>query len=190
MLAFWQALLLIALAEMGDKTQLVALSFATRYRPLVVLAGVTVATLLVHLVSVVLGELLGLALPTFWLQLTAGLAFIVFGLWTTRGDNGPAKAKEAGRLGPLMTVALTFFLAELGDKTMLATVTIASQQGQFVPVWLGSTLGMVLADGLAIGLGVLAGRQLPERLVRYVAAAIFLTVGLWLLAGLFSRPGS
>ncbi len=179
MIAFWQSLLLILLAEMGDKTQLVALTFATRYSARTVLGGVFAATLLVHLFSVAIGELLGLALPAFWLGIAAGLAFIVFGLWTLRGDtledDGP---KALHRFGPFLTVAVTFFLAELGDKTMLATITLASQHQAFVPVWLGSTLGMVVADGIAVLVGTVAGRRLPERAIRYGAAAIFILAGI------------
>jgi Ca2+/H+ antiporter, TMEM165/GDT1 family len=183
MAAFWQAFLFILIAEMGDKTQLVALTFATRFAARTVLAGVFAATLLVHLFSVAIGELLGLALPTFWLGLAAGAAFIAFGLWTLRGDTlDESEPRALAWFGPFLTVAITFFLAELGDKTMLATITLASQQRAFVPVWLGSTLGMVVADGIAILVGVAAGRRLPERAIRYVAAAIFVVAGLWTIA--------
>jgi len=183
MAAFWQAFLFILAAEMGDKTQLVALTFATRFAARTVLAAVFVATLLVHLFSVAIGELLGLALPAFWLGLAAGLAFIGFGLWTLRGDTlDESEPRALARFGPFLTVAITFFLAELGDKTMLATITLASQQRAFVPVWLGSTLGMVAADGIAILVGMAAGRRLPERAIRYVAAAIFIVAGIWTIA--------
>ena len=182
MLPFWQSLLFIAAAEMGDKTQLVALAFATQFPARVVLAGVFVATLLVHLVSVAIGELLGLALPTFWIQIGAGLAFIGFGIWTLRGDSLEEEETRKYRFGPFLTVAITFFLAELGDKTMLATITLASQQQAFVPVWLGSTLGMVAADGVAVLLGAVAGKSLPRRPIQIGAAAIFIGFGLWTLA--------
>ena len=182
MAEFWQALFLIAVAEMGDKTQLVSLAFATRYSARTVLGGILVATLLVHLVSVALGDLLGFALPRVWNSLAAGLAFIGFGLWTLRG--GKLRVEETTRqpkLGPFLTVAMTFFLAELGDKTMLMTVTLASEVHSFLPVWLGSTLGMVVADGITIGVGRAAGR-LPERAIRYSAATIFILAGLVLIA--------
>src|SRR5262249_3392118 len=157
------ALFMVFIAEMGDKTQLVALAFATRYTAQTVLAGVFAATLLVHLFSVGLGELVGITLPLLWVKLLAGVAFLGFGWWTLRGDELTETDKlEDRRVGPMLTVATTFFLAELGDKTMLATVTIASQQHDFVGVWLGSTVGMVIADGLAILLGKVLGRQLPE----------------------------
>ncbi len=173
----------ILAAEMGDKTQLVALAFATRYNARTVLIGVTLATLLVHLFSVLIGEVLGATLPTFWIGLAAGLAFIGFGIWTLRGDKldeEGEKLKEH-RLGPIFTVGLTFFLAEIGDKTMLATITLSSQYQQFIPVWIGSTLGMVVADGLAVLLGVVAGKRLPERLIKIVAALLFIGTGIFTL---------
>jgi Ca2+/H+ antiporter, TMEM165/GDT1 family len=151
MTAFWVSLFFVLIAEMGDKTQLVALAYATRYSTGTVMAGVFGATLLVHLFSVIIGETASLALPVVWIKLLAGFAFIGFGLWTLRGDElKDDEIESRNRFSPLLTVAITFFLAELGDKTMLATITIASQQQSFVGVWLGSTVGMVLADGLAI----------------------------------------
>ncbi|MDQ2870766.1 MAG: TMEM165/GDT1 family protein [Acidobacteriota bacterium] len=185
MTPFWIALSLVFVAEMGDKTQLVALAFATRYRAAVVLAGVLVATLVIHLGSVWIGEAAGKALPRFWIDLLAGAAFIGFGLWTLRGDElGDQKASK-DRFGPFLTVATTFFLAELGDKTMLATVTIASQQSSFLGVWLGSSLGMVLADGLAIIVGQVMGKRLPHKLIQYGAALIFLASGVFTLVQAF-----
>ena len=178
MAAFVQALFFITVAEMGDKTQLVTLAFATRFSARLVLAVIFVATLLVHLMSVALGELLGLVIPTFWMTLVAGLAFVGFGLWTLRGERlDDEPVAKPPKLGPFLTVASTFFLAELGDKTMLATMTLASQAHDFVSVWIGSTLGMVLADGLAILLAAALGHSLPERAIRYTAAAIFLVSG-------------
>ena len=179
MKAFWIATFFVLIAEMGDKTQLVALAFATRYAAGTVMAGVFAATLLVHVVSVALGEAATVAVPVFWVQFVSGLAFIGFGAWTLRGDElGDEGEVKEHRWGPFFTVALTFFVAELGDKTMLTTVTIASQQHQFVPVWLGSTVGMVLADGLAIVVGKVLGARLPDRLIRYGAAVIFILTGL------------
>jgi Ca2+/H+ antiporter, TMEM165/GDT1 family len=184
--AFWYSTFVIALAEMGDKSQLVALAYATRYSWKVALAGVTVATLLVHLFSVALGRAAGLALPTFWLQIAAGGAFIVFGLWTLRGDTyDEGDAKSHTRFGPFLTVATTFFLSELGDKTMFATVTLAVQRSSWVGVWLGSTLGMVAADAVAILVGRVMGKRLPERAIKWVAAAIFILFGLVTLAEAF-----
>lgn len=185
MFAFWQSLVFIALAEMGDKTQLVALAFATRFNARVVLAGVFVATLVVHLFSVALGEALGLVIPTFWLTLAAGLSFIGFGMWTLRGDSLDGdETSTFRRFGPFLTVAIAFFLAELGDKTMLATVTLASQLRDAFPVWIGSTLGMVIADGLAVMVGIAVGKRLPTRAIKYGSATVFIISGIATLAAL------
>jgi putative Ca2+/H+ antiporter (TMEM165/GDT1 family) len=175
---FVLSLFFVFAAEMGDKTQLVALAFATRYAAQTVLLGVFGATLLVHLFSVGLGELVGLTIPVFWVHVLAGVSFIVFGLWTLQGDElSDDDRLSERRWGPLMTVGTTFFLAELGDKTMLMTVTLASQHHSFVGVWLGSSLGMVVADGLAIMGGRVLGTRLPERFIKFGAAAIFLVTG-------------
>lgn len=170
---------MIFVAEMGDKTQLVALCLATRFKAKVVLAGIFVATLLVHIVSVGLGGGLGKLLPEGWIKLAAGIAFIGFGLWTLRGDSMDDDECEniQGR-SPFMLVAVTFFLAELGDKTMLSTVALATDH-PLIPVWLGSTLGMVLSDGLAIIVGQILGAKLPERAVKIGAAVIFFGFGIF-----------
>lgn len=185
MWAFLVSLGLVFAAEMGDKTQLVALAFATRFRALTVLLGVFAATILVHLLSVFLGETASLFIPIFWIEIVAGASFILFGLWTMRGDKLDENENKDSKLGPFMTVATAFFLAELGDKTMLMTITIASQQQYFVAVWLGSTVGMVLADGIAIAVGKLAGRNLPEKVIKYGAAATFFASGLYTIYGAF-----
>jgi len=179
---FWISLIYVFVAEMGDKTQLVALAFATKYKALTVLAGVFLATLAVHLLSVVIGGAISHVLPVFWIKIFAGLSFIGFGLWTLRGDSlDEDEMKKPSRCGPLLTVAFAFFIAELGDKTMLATVTIASEQKDFYGVWFGSTIGMVLADALAIVVGRLMGKNLPENLIKYGGAAVFLLSGVWTL---------
>ena len=126
MSAFLYSFFFIAVAEMGDKSQLVALAFATRYRPWLVLGAIFAATLLVHLFSVIIGETLGRLIPDFWLALTAGLAFVGFGLWTLRGDRLDDDSVQHSGFGAFLAVGITFLVAELGDKTMLATVTLAS----------------------------------------------------------------
>jgi putative Ca2+/H+ antiporter (TMEM165/GDT1 family) len=173
----------IFVAELGDKSQLMALTFATRFKPVPVLIGITVATAVVHLASVGIGYGLGVALPTGWISLIAGLAFLAFGAWTLRGDKlteeEKRKAEKTGK-SAIVAVGVAFFLAELGDKTMLATITLATKYGWF-GTWLGSTLGMVAADALAILVGRLLGRHLPERAIRYGAAVLFAICGLWLI---------
>ncbi|WP_327010980.1 TMEM165/GDT1 family protein [Dactylosporangium sp. NBC_01737] len=174
----------IFVAELGDKSQLMALTFATRFKTLPVLIGITVATAVVHLVSVAVGYGLGAALPTGWISLVAAVAFFAFGAWTLRGDSltdaERDKASQPTTRSAILAVGVAFFLAELGDKTMLATITLATQHGWF-GTWLGSTLGMVAADALAILLGRLLGKRLPERTIKYGAAVLFAVFGAWLL---------
>jgi len=175
--AFWLSLAMVFIAELGDKTQLVALGLAARFRAGVVLLGILAATLAVHVISVVLGGCAGKVLPCSWIQLFAGLSFIGFGLWTLRGDSledGDTGSHRSG--SPFWIVTVTFFLAELGDKTMLTTVSLATDYS-LLPVWLGSSLGMVVSDGLAILVGQLLGKNLPERAVKIGAACIFFAFG-------------
>jgi putative Ca2+/H+ antiporter (TMEM165/GDT1 family) len=175
----------IFVAELGDKSQLMALAFATRYRALPVLAGIAAATAVVHLVSVVVGALLGAALPARPVNLLAGLAFLAFAAWTLRGDalseDQASRARRRSTGGAVLAAGVAFFLAELGDKTMLATITLATREG-LVGTWLGSTLGMVAADAIAILIGQQLGKRLPERAVRIGAAASFVVFGALLLA--------
>jgi putative Ca2+/H+ antiporter (TMEM165/GDT1 family) len=187
MSAVWTSLVLsfavIFVAELGDKSQLMALTFATRYRALPVLVGISAATAVVHAVSVGIGYGLGAALPTDWISLAAALAFFAFALWTLRGDkltDDEREKAERSTRSAVVAASVAFFLAELGDKTMLATITLATDHGWF-GTWLGSTLGMVAADALAIAVGRLLGRTLPERIIRYGAAALFAVFGIWLL---------
>ncbi|HTJ37997.1 MAG TPA: TMEM165/GDT1 family protein [Dactylosporangium sp.] len=173
----------IFVAELGDKSQLMALTFATRFRTVPVLIGITIATAVVHLVSVAVGYGLGAALPTAWISLVAAIAFFGFGAWTLRGDkltdDERDKAERTTR-SAIIAVGVSFFLAELGDKTMLATITLATQHGWF-GTWVGSTVGMVAADALAIVVGRQLGRHLPEKAIKYGASALFAVFGIWLL---------
>ena len=174
----------IFVAELGDKSQLMALAFATRFRPLPILIGITVATALVHAVSVGIGAVLQVSLPTTVIDLAAGALFLGFAAWTLRGDHlgdaDEARVERAGDRSAVVTASAAFFLAELGDKTMLATITLATTYGA-VGVWVGSTLGMVAADALAILVGRQLGTRLPERAIRIGAAALFVIFGVALI---------
>ncbi|TGD89343.1 TMEM165/GDT1 family protein [Mycolicibacterium sp. CH28] len=181
--ALFLSFAVIFVAELGDKSQLMAMTFALRYRWWVVLGGITVATTAVHLISVAVGHYLGASLPTHLLGILAGVAFIVFGLWTLRGDRlSDDEATRAQRTTAPAFFAVTsaFLLAELGDKTMLATITLAADN-DWVGVWIGSTIGMVTADALAILVGAVAGKHLPERMIQLGAAALFLIFGVSML---------
>jgi putative Ca2+/H+ antiporter (TMEM165/GDT1 family) len=181
--AFLLSFGVIFVAELGDKSQLMAMTLATRYKPWPILAGITVATAGVHAASVLVGAVAGKSVPTDWITLAAGIAFIVFAAWTLRGDELTAEDEAAAaraRRSAFVTALIVFFIAELGDKTMLATITLATREGWF-GTWLGSTVGMVAADALAIGLGALLGRHLPEKTVRIGAAVLFLVFGILLI---------
>lgn len=181
MSVFLASLFLVTLAEMGDKTQLLAMAFATRYPWPTVLAGVFAATVVNHLLAVEAGTYLTRIVPLLYIQVAAAASFILFGLWTLRGDELAGEDKAIGR-SPFWTVAIAFFIAEMGDKTQLATLALAIQYNTVVPVWLGTTAGMMVADGIGIGIGVVLGKKIPERLVKWVSALIFIAFG---IAGLY-----
>jgi putative Ca2+/H+ antiporter (TMEM165/GDT1 family) len=173
--AFLVSLAVIFLAELGDKSQLMALAFATRFRPWPVLAGITVATAIVHAASVLVGATLGAAVPSGPITIGAAVAFVGFGLWTLRGDElSDTDQLRATRPAShaVVAVGVVFALAELGDKTMLVTIALATRDGLF-GTWLGSTVGMVAADALAIVIGRQLGARLPERAVRIGATIAF-----------------
>ncbi|CAB4755950.1 MAG: UPF0016 domain-containing protein [Actinobacteria bacterium] len=180
--AFLISFAFIFVAELGDKSQLMALTFATRFPIRVVLAGITTATAVVHAVSVGIGAAVGAALPTRPIKVVAAVAFVIFALWTLRGDRLTDEERERAREGSrsaFWVVTVVFFLAELGDKTMLATITLATEHG-ILGTWLGSTVGMVLADTLAIVVGRRLGARLPERAIRIGAALLFFAFALWM----------
>lgn len=186
MYAFLLSTAVIFVAELGDKSQLMAMTFATRYRVRDVLIGITAATAIVHLLSVALGAAVGTAFEEYQgaIQVVAGLAFLAFAAWTLRGDELTEDEADKARRSTgaaLLAVGTAFFLAELGDKTMLATITLATQEGWF-GTWVGSTVGMVAADALAIGVGAVLGRKLPEKTIKYGAAALFAIFGVLLVA--------
>jgi Ca2+/H+ antiporter, TMEM165/GDT1 family len=181
--AFLLSFGVIFLAELGDKSQLMAMAFATRYKATSVLIGITLATAVVHALSVVIGWAAAVNLPVDVINMAAGLAFLAFAAWTIRGDSltpeERARASRAAR-SPIVAVGVAFFLAELGDKTMLATVTLATTEEMF-GTWIGSTLGMVVADAIAIVIGKQLGARLPERAIKIGAAVLFVAFGVLLI---------
>lgn len=193
MSSLWSALAVVFLAELGDKTQLVALGFGARLRLGPVLAGIAVAYVASNLLAVVVGALLGEAFPTEAISLAGGVLFLGFAVWTLRdtGEGDPVDdpgAKEAdmaqSREGPVlrtvMAVAGAMFIAEVGDKTMLATATLAAR-GQPVMVWIGATIGIFLAGALGVVAGRALGVRLPERTVRIGSAVLFAGFGVGLI---------
>jgi putative Ca2+/H+ antiporter (TMEM165/GDT1 family) len=182
--AFMLAFGVIFLAELGDKSQLMALTFATRFRAWLVLTSITIALLLEFALSVIVGRLFALALPTNLIQIVAGIVFLAFAIWTLRGDeDDDAKLDRAASstFAALVMIGTTFFLAELGDKTMLAVIALATTQDP-IGTWLGATAGEVVADALAIGLGAVLGARLPQSWIKLFAAAMFVIFGVILIA--------
>jgi putative Ca2+/H+ antiporter (TMEM165/GDT1 family) len=183
--AFLLSFGVIFVAELGDKSQLMALAFAARYKAMPVLVGISIATAVVHAVSVLIGTVVGGALPTRTISLVAGVAFLGFAAWTVRGDrldeDESAKADRSVR-SAVVAASVAFFLAELGDKTMLATITLATTEGA-LGTWAGSTLGMVAADALAIVVGKQLGARLPERVIKIGASVAFVAFGVVLIVG-------
>jgi putative Ca2+/H+ antiporter (TMEM165/GDT1 family)/putative Mn2+ efflux pump MntP len=175
--AFIASLLFVTLAEMGDKTQLLAMAFATRFPARTVLSAVFVATLLNHALAVAAGRLLTNVIPLDVISLTAALSFILFGLWTIRGDTLEGEDQQRSSFGPFLTVAIAFFLAELGDKTQLATISLAVKYTDPIAVLLGTTAGMVVADSIGIGIGIVLGKRMPDTLIRLVSAGVFIFFG-------------
>jgi len=177
MTIFIASFLFVVLAEMGDKTQLLAMAFACRYPAGTVLAAVLAATLVNHLMAVVAGSWLTLFVPFATIQIAAAASFILFGLWTLRGDRLEGEDRKY-RFSPFWTVAVAFFFAEMGDKTQLATVALAAKYHEILPIWLGTTAAMVVADAFGIIIGVVLGKKIPERFVKWFAATIFILFGI------------
>jgi putative Ca2+/H+ antiporter (TMEM165/GDT1 family) len=178
MTAFVAALLFVTLAEMGDKTQLLAMAFATRYKASTVMWGVFAATVLNHFLAVLAGNYLTNLVPIHTIQIAAAASFILFGLWTIRGDELAGEDKRF-HFGPFWTVTIAFFIAEMGDKTQLATVALAAKYQSVMPVLAGTTAGMLIADAIGIGIGIVMGKKIPERAVKWIAALIFILFGFW-----------
>ena len=207
---FLVAFILIMIGELGDKSQLLAMLLATRYKAWQVLVGILIATFVVHFFTTLVGQFLGASIPAGVIPWLSGILFIGFGIWTLRGDKvDDDEADKGARFGPIVATTIAFFLAELGDKTQIMTLAIsvdpgsallstlksagpavqgwlalvgspadASQMGRFWAVTVGSTAGMVVADAIAIGIGRLLGKNLPELLMRRVSGVIFILFGL------------
>jgi len=183
MTALWTSFAVVALAEMGDKTQLIAFSLATRYRrPWTVMLGILLATLLNHALAATAGVGLARLISPAALAVILGLTFLGFGVWTLVPDTAEEPGQHPG-WGPLASTCVIFFFAEMGDKTQLATVALGAHYASTALVTAGTTLGMLAADGLAVFAAVKLGRVVPIRWVRLVAAGLFFLFGLGALAG-------
>lgn len=182
--AFWISTGLVAVAEIGDKTQLLAILLAARWRkPWPIILGILLATLLNHGLASLLGSMAGQWLQGPWMRWILGLAFIGFALWALipdRLEDNPVEPRR-GFGAILLATTIAFFLVEMGDKTQVATVALAARFHDVLWVTAGTTLGMMLANVPAVLVGEAAARTLPLDKVRLVAAGLFAATGVWVL---------
>lgn len=178
MTAFLASLIFVVLAEMGDKTQLLAMAFACRYRWQTVMWAVFWATALNHLMAAAAGNYLAAVVPMEYIKTTASASFIIFGLWTLRGDSLHGEDKRF-QFSPFWTVAVAFFIAEMGDKTQLATIALAVQYNTVITVWMGTTLGMLVSNAIGIIIGIIMGKHIPEKFMKWFAALTFIAFGIY-----------
>lgn len=172
---------LVAASEMGDKTQLLAFSLSARFKkPLPVLMGIFLATILNHSGASFLGRYASGFLSQHLLKFVLSGTFFVFALWTLKPDKFEENSK-APRMGAFLTAFVLFFLAEMGDKTQLATVALGARFSSVAIVTVGTTLGMMVSDGLAVFVGHQMSEKLPMHWIRRAAAALFFIFGIFIL---------
>jgi putative Ca2+/H+ antiporter (TMEM165/GDT1 family) len=174
----------VALAEIGDKTQLLALILAARYRkPLPIVLAIFVATLANHALAGALGGWLAAAVSPKALRWILGVSFLAMAAWMLIPDAHQEEAAAPPRFGVFLTTLFAFFMLEMGDKTQIATVALAAKYDSVIAVIAGTTLGMMIANVPAVYLGEVAARRLPFRLVHMIAALVFLVLGVVVLIG-------
>ncbi|HEY1491403.1 MAG TPA: TMEM165/GDT1 family protein [Steroidobacteraceae bacterium] len=172
----------VALAEIGDKTQLLALVLAARFRaPVPVILGILTATLANHLAAGAVGTLLAAHIDPQVMRYLLAASFFATAVWMLIPDRAPEAAQKPARFGAYGTTVVSFFLLEIGDKTQLATVALAARYQALIPVVAGTTLGMLLADVPVVLLGGAAANRIPVKLVNRIAAAAFLLLGVLIL---------
>ncbi len=178
--AFFVSLGVVALGEMGDKTQLLAFLLAAKFkRPLPIIFGIVVSTLVNHLFAGLVGQWLAVQLGPTLLRWVVGIGFLAMAGWVLVPDKFDGKAiGNATRLGIFGTTVVTFFLAEMGDKTQIATAALAARYHDLLPVVAGTTIGLLVSDVPAVYLGQKFAQKIPMHLVHAIAALIFAVLGL------------
>ncbi|MDX3901468.1 MAG: TMEM165/GDT1 family protein [Sphingobium sp.] len=185
--ALFTSAALVALAEMGDKTQLLAMLLATRFRkPVPVMMGILFATLANHFLAALVGHSMAGVLTRDWFRYAVALSFISMAAWTLIPDklDEDAPLKAPSRAGVFLTTLVAFFLVEMGDKTQVATVALGARFSSLAAVTAGTTLGMMVANVPAVLFGEALAKRVPMRALQIGAALLFLALGLWMLAGL------
>lgn len=173
-----RAFAFIFIAEMGDKTQILAMAFATKYDIKKVLLGIFIGVVLNHGIAVILGSAFSSLIPANTMQIIAGIAFVLFAFWSLKfsEESDVQKVKKA-KYGPTVTVALAFFIGELGDKTQLTAITLAASSSYPALVLIGTVLGMVITGAIGIFIGIKLGSKVPEFFIKLGAAIVFFIVG-------------
>ena len=181
--ALLTSMAVVALAEIGDKTQLLAIVLATRFkRPVPIILGILFATLANHFLAALVGERTAMLLDGQWFRYAIAASFIAMAAWTLIPDTFDEDEARPARFGAFLTTLVAFFLVEMGDKTQIATVALGARFENVFMVTAGTTLGMMIANVPAIFLGNELIKRVPMAVVRTVAALLFLAIGLWLLA--------
>ncbi len=179
---FIRSFLLIFIAEMGDKTQILAMAFATQFKVRSVLLGIFAGVLANHGIAVIIGSYLSDLIPIRTVQIIAGFCFIAFGLWTLKPEKEEEETQKSKKnWGPFLTVAAAFFIGELGDKTQLTAITLAADSQFPLIVLMGTVSAMMLTGGLGIFVGSKIGDKIPKPAIKITAAAIFLILGFFKL---------
>jgi len=180
----------VAVAEIGDKTQLLAIVLAAKFRkPMPIILGILAATLLNHAVAATLGYLVAQWLSGQLFQIIVGVAFIAMAAWALIPDKEDEGAADRSRGGVFLTTLVAFFFVEIGDKTQIATSLLAARFHEIALVTAGTTLGMMIANVPAVFLGEAATKVIPLNVVRIVAAVIFALIGVWVLLAAFGVLG-
>jgi Ca2+/H+ antiporter, TMEM165/GDT1 family len=181
---------IVALAEIGDKTQLLAFLLAAKFRrPLPIVAGIFAATIANHAMAAAVGAWISSVLGPDAMRWVLGISFIAMAAWTLVPDKLDDGDASVGNYGVFMATLIAFFLAEMGDKTQVATVALAARYDAMIAVVAGTTLGMMLANVPAVYLGERIANKVPLKLVHGIAAAIFLALGVATLLGAGARLG-
>lgn len=181
--ALFTSTTLVALAEIGDKTQLLAIVLATRFkRPWPIIAGIFVATIANHFLAALVGSEVASLLDGLWFRYLVAGSFIAMALWTLVPDKLDDVEDKPARFGAFLTTAIAFFLVEMGDKTQIATIALGARFHDVIAVTTGTTIGMMIANVPAVFLGNALIKRVPLGVVRTIAAGLFLVIGLWLLA--------
>ena len=182
--SFLVSMLVVAIGEIGDKTQLLALLLAARFRqPVPIILGIFVATPANHALAGAVGELIRNSLSPPTLRVGLAISFFAIALWAIKPDKMDDEPRHLGKYGVFALTVATFFLAEMGDKTQLATVALAARYDSLIAVVAGTTLGMMIADVPAVLLADRLALKISFRAIRYVSACLFAVLGLAALFG-------